>query len=423
MNIRQISRTRLALSGVFVFCIVFNIELAWLEGYSLSNFVLLVGTLLLLSTGQFAFAREQRFWLSLALAFPALYISIFQTLFRESDANTLSLLYLKTRVYVFVAISVYWGLFLRTANGTPVQRVHFVMASVVWAFSVQAMFIAFSFVSPVFREFIDSLLVVKGNLTGLEGFRFKGLANSGGANLSMAMSFAAMMAAYLAIVTQARNYALLALLILAASALVGRSGLVGFAVASMVFLARVLTKGDLSRARTMGALLLFGGLVTVGVAELTTSLEEDVSLWWDWFSGQAGDSAIELWDLYAHEYSVPDLLIGKGFFETELYGASRTDAGYLKTAFSVGVPAAILFYAGLLVIFLTGARAFVSTASNKPIAALFSMLLIFLIFFYESKESMAYQNFTGRLILFGFLLFQQIAPANAAKRVQPLRAA
>ncbi|MBN8507205.1 MAG: hypothetical protein J0L57_01190 [Burkholderiales bacterium] len=413
---RPFSKTRLALSATFVFCIVFNVELAQPEGLSLSVLALLIGTLVLVATNRLVLVRERRFLVSFGLTLPALYLSFVHTQLLQSDAQTLALLYLKTQVYVFVAICVFWSLFLRAARSTPEQLSQFVMASIVWAFAAQALFVLYSFVSPEFRASIDGLLLAKGNLTGLEGFRFKGLANSGGANLSMAMSFAAAMAAYLAIAARRPVYAMLALLILAASALVGRSGLVGFAVIGLAFLVRTLLAADLPRLRTIGALTVVGGLAALGVAAADMSPDDDTMLWWNWFSGEAVDSLGELWGMYTHDPSIVDLLVGKGVFEVEPVGNAASDPGYLKAVFAVGVPAALLFYAGLLVVYVSGARAFASMASNKRIAATFVALLVFLIFFYESKESMAFQNFTGRLMLFAFLLFKIIAAADAVRQ-------
>lgn len=412
--------TRHAWGALFVFSFVFNVELARPEGLSLSLIALVIGFFALLFTGRLPEPlRGQRTLLAFALAVPALYIATFQTALRETDANTLAQLYLKTLVFVVLSTSVFHGLFLRGC--TAKRSVDFLLKSVTWAFVLQAGFVMLSFVNPAFRDAIDAVLTAKGNLTGLEGFRVKGLANSGGANLSMAMSLAAIMGAYVALNGGRWLYAAAVLVIMAASTFVGRSGLVGFGVAAVAFCLYVFVTGRVSRTRVAGVL---AGCVALGLvtAAATSNLDDDILLWWNWFAGQAGDSVADVWDMYAHDFSVKDALIGKGYFETQTNGNDRSDVGYLKTIFSVGFPAAILFYAGLMLVYSHGARAFVALSGQKAIARLFTVLLIALVFFFESKEAMAYQNFTGRLMLFAFTLFAGIHAATRHRRADPLPA-
>lgn len=403
MKTRSSRAPSLTLSVLFVFCFIFNIEFAGVF-ISLGLIALAVAVFYKIMLAGASFRLEKGHLLSNALLLPVLAWSILSAIVHQSDANLLALLTLKTYVFCLIAANAYAAVFLHRI-ALPQGRIDFVLRSVVLAFLFQAVFVFASFLSPVFRELVDGLLQSKGNLTGLEAFRVKGLANSGGANLSMAMCFAAGIAVFLGFQHNSGKYLLAAAAIVGSSTLVGRSGLAGFALLMICLTGIAAMRGDLTWKRLRLIMLL--GLVFAGIAGIILYRfdPEIVELWWRWFAEDAGGSVEELQDLYVHQYSLGDLLGGKGFYEDELIGSSRTDSGYLKTLFSVGAPLTVMFYLAILIKYAHGVRAFARWSANRRLAQTFAWLLIALVFTYEMKEAMAYQNFTGRTLLFLFMIF------------------
>jgi hypothetical protein len=87
-----------------------------------------------------------------------------------------------------------------------------------------------------------------------------------------------------------------------------------------------------------------------------------------------------------------DLLFGIGFFEGDSRLYSRSDSGYLKTLFSIGVILGTLLY------FVIGRLFFNLSKVSRKYHWLVVLVLAYM-FFVEIKEPFLYQNFASRLIL------------------------
>ena len=351
----------------------------------------------------------------MALTLPAIFQCYFQAEVNNSDAYLIGSLYLKTLIYCTISASTFSIIFLQNGK-SPKYSIPAVLDALVLAFAVQAFFVLISFTSEAFRDVVDFVLEAKGNLSGLESFRVRGFTNSGGANLSMAMAIVGFISLYLFLEYRKIIYGLTTFLVVISALFIGRSGVVGFTLFSIPLIVVAITCRCISiSTATKG--LIFIILIIFLITILSYQLDENsILLWWNWFYGEASDSAIDLWSMYFHTFTMHDIFLGKGFFEEPIDGHERSDSGYIKALLSVGAPAAMLFYFGLMVRYVNGALLFIRYSSDKILSGTFCLALLLMALFFEAKEAMLYQNYTGRILLFLFILFLNISLYSRLQR-------
>jgi hypothetical protein len=256
---------------------------------------------------------------------------------------------------------------------------------------------------PLFRQLLETFLVPAGNIDWRYGFRFRGLAASGGAGLSVLTPVCSMCLFYLYGRGRVSLVFLIGslLVILFATINIGRTGLVLFPI-SVCYYFLYLTKKRLSFFRITLALVILI-LSMVFLSYLYSYLLV-------YFSGKFGDG----FTYYAFGFlsdgmagvesegtltaiiqfievlplSFPEALIGVGF-----YGGSDffpwTDSGYSRMFLSVGFPLGFVFYFCVFLVY------FRSISSSRVL--FFGILTILTVA--EVKEPFLFSNISARLMV------------------------
>lgn len=394
-------------STAIIFLYIFNLELEGAGGFALSY-------LILISAIWFPLEKTRRILQPylrkaiyiLLLLVPLLVWTAANSYAYDSDAIVFSLLAIKTYGWsCCVALLIYH---FYDHSHTFEQFLVGVLVSFVLALLLQSFFISISFFANEFAESVNQFLVAKGNLTGLEEYRSKGLANSGGANMSMLLSLGVMASMTIFHLTRQKRYFVIAVLITIASALVGRSGF----FVGITFL--VLYASLFCSKRKFG--LLVGVILGLFVISITTGILETDSAWGVWFFSEAGNSVSDLMSMVAVAPDAATLLFGAGFFEEAIGQYNRTDSGFMKSVYVLGVPLALYFYA---VVVYISKPAFKLVKENiqlfKPSYVYFvTMMFVLALCFFEFKEAMLYQNMTGRALF----LFANLATLFHLKQIR-----
>lgn len=384
------------LAGVtIVFVYIFNLELSGFGGLAVAHFILFLGLGLInkLNTRSFlAYCRKGA--ITVLFFVPPFFWAGTHSFFLGSDAIDLPLLTLKTYIWSWLVVLIVFFNFYK--NDSFDAFFSEILKIFVMAIFLQSIFVWLTFIFSDIADRINAVLSVKGNLTGLESFRSKGLANSGGANMSMLFSFGVVAAIYLNLIYKLRLYIYIAIFMTLSAALVGRSGFIaGFA---FIFLYGFL----LGSKRTKFLLFLLPTMTIFFLASLVTFFEIDIdNPWVKWFFLESGDSLSELESMVGNKSDLISLIFGAGFFESAFGGHTRSDSGVIRATFVFGIPMACYFYFSVFYSYWSGFKTV--AYRHRPLKyQLILMFLIFLlmIFLFEIKESMFYQNMTGRALFF-----------------------
>lgn len=372
-----------------VFLYLFNLELQGMGGLALSHLILLLALRLRFRYPVVVWYSYLRHGILVSLLFvPPLLWTAAYFYYYQSDAITLMLATIKTYIWSWCVALLMFDMYNR--DDSFKRNLLKVLAAFVFALIAQSIFILLSFFYSPFSKFVNTLLVVKGNLTGLEDFRSKGLANSGGANMSMLLSFGVVTSVCLFYDLRQSKYFIFAIVMAVASALVGRSGLIfstlfitlyclicGFKTKLFIFLLLFLL-----------VLLLAGNSIDVN------------SAWGKWFFLEAGDSVSELQSMIFSETDITSLLYGAGFFENPIGQHERSDSGFVRAIYALGLPLAIYFYSVVIFVFLSALKTVKAGVHVASMSFLYFAIImtVFMLLAFEFKESMLYQNMTGRAL-------------------------
>jgi len=213
---------------------------------------------------------------------------------------------------------------------------------------------------PSARDAIESILVSSGNINWEEGFRYRGLASSGGASLSVLVPVAVVMALHLYKEKYIGTSALIASLSILVFSLVfiGRTGMLLLPLAFLSFISFNIRHYFFRVAVLFFLMVLFVGfgfeyfkqviIVQYGIGFFNYSLgfllEGSEGL------KDEGTVSIILEFLKVMPTTFPEALIGYGF-----YGGSEfspwTDSGYSRMFLSVGYLFGLIFYVCFLLLF------------------------------------------------------------------------
>ena len=258
---------------------------------------------------------------------------------------------------------------------------------------------------PSVKQAVELLLWEETASSGLtyasHPFWTRGFTAAAGAGLSLANGLAVWACAALTILRLyplVRGVIVMAV-ITTATIFVGRTGLIIAIVAMATFVIWQVLMGFIQGSRGRRSafkILALGGLVAL-TAYRSVNLDAEVIAWaFDWFSGiqQGGSSSgsvQELQSMLVLPSNAWHLLFGMGFYEgySPLY--ARTDSGYLKTLFSVGLLGGTLLYT--VILFLVARLAMVS----RPMFVLIMPMIVVMIVV-EIKEPFLYQNFAARFL-------------------------
>lgn len=324
-----------------------------------------------------------------------------------------------SRIVHFIAFVVVGGvLWGHTCEWSYLRFVRLVAS----AAAVQASLIFISAYSPEYRGWLASVAVQGGNLDLLSSLQAPGFSNGGGAALAVIQAsgvFAALgTAERTSGITGRLAWTFLALVILASTVPVGRTGiLLGAFVVLLFFVASNGARGTLLTATgaVVLAVLMYGA---VSEQYLRNSLEQfDRMAAWVASAGRelVGQEEGSLGQF--QRMPIPPLgtetLLGTGrVIAASGYGnASGHDSGYIQAYYALGLPVAALFYFTLLLTL----RAVLAGSRNAPLWGFAASM-----FLVEIKEPFIFKYSLPFVILTAALLSPRQA-AGIDRLTKPLR--
>lgn len=276
------------------------------------------------------------------------------------------------------------------------------------AIIIQAFFVFNTVVDPDFRDWVEHVLVMGGNVDFSEGVRFSGFTNSGAASVALQLGLG--VAAALVLFSQSRsNFSRIVLLFSAivisiSTVFVGRTGL----YVSLLFLLAFIPISGRSMIVPFTLIFIMGFAVAYiysfssggfEVASGGANLDRTFNWAFDVFIFGESDSANSLASTLSNvrELSVSELLIGSGrVINHDGSNYSGHDSGYIHSLYSLGLPLSLLFYATILYIFLRHLRKL--SGRLKYIG----VMLVLLVFLLEIKEPFIFK-YTLPFFVFVFL--------------------
>jgi hypothetical protein len=289
----------------------------------------------------------------------------------------------------------------------------FVMLDMVFAACVaQSVFVVLTFLIPEFRDFLSSTLVNRGNIDANHLFRFRGLHDSGGANLSLALALGGVYGFYSSLVLNRGRFSLRLVsscLVLFAVMLVGRTGLVvlilGVGAIFAFFPLRIFSLRFLLVMLVI--LVLYILAIWLYPEKKLFFVDHVFSYAFEAFlnlvqSGRFSSSSTD--DLFSMIF-LPDMLtlmVGNGSFDSANAGVDRSDSGYMKILLSSGIFGFIAFYSMFFYISFRLLKSLKRFQANGFFLAFF----IFVIILAEVKEPILIQNDVARIFyLIGLMVF------------------
>jgi hypothetical protein len=285
---------------------------------------------------------------------------------------------------------------------------------VLYAITLNSLIIILEVASPELRNAIESILAPAGNIDWEDGFRYRGIAASGGAGLSLCTPIAFVCLIYLFNNKNIKiiETALHSIILLVAVLNIGRTGLV-LSLATLFFytafiLYRASCNPDLfKRGATLICLLLAILILNYNFLSnyLTTQFGEGFTTYAFEFllQGRAGIESEGTVSTLANFLSampleLPEALLGVGF-----YGGSDfspwTDSGYSRMFLSVGYPLGVLFYITL---------AFIYFPTSRQGDAFFLAGILALLLIAEAKETLLYSGAGSRIYVLLFVSYYSI---------------
>jgi hypothetical protein len=258
--------------------------------------------------------------------------------------------------------------------------------------SINSGIILLEFFYPPMRAFIEGLLIQETQISyDTHMFRFRGLATSGGANLSLAVGLSAVLVSYLYInkcVSVVTFFVLLPILLISLL-VIGRTGLIIFFLGIGLL---ILTNSHKNQIRMLFSI---GGLVAASFALLSVAYfmldAKVVKYALPMFFALSEDKSMDaIYSFYNLDLTVIDFLFGKGQYSGNV-GYMNTDVGFFKILTSVGVPIGVFLYSSTFYIAFKSAN-FVK--NNIPI------IIVLLLFVSEIKEPLLFKGYSARYFWF-----------------------
>lgn len=362
------------LSPIFIFCFYYKFKYLGKE-VLLSLFLLVL--------------------ISLVGVISSLYHDIFQlNHFKISFSIVLS-------VFISYVLSVYYFKKGYTLN----DLVYFITL----ASAANAIIVICEVLYPAFRGYIESFLVDSGNRDWATGIRYRGLASSGGAGLSLMapITFIAALHLYKEKYIGIMKLGTFVIITLAATFYTGRSGLILVPLVLLLYIVFTIKKHVLSVSTFF---IVFSSCFVLYVDEIKDFLilalgqglfDYSVGFMFRGGDGLADEGTIStiFRFLKVVPYTFPEVIVGYGF-----YGGSDfypwTDSGYSRMLLSVGWVLGISYY----LIFFFPYRNIVKI---YPFLLL-SMAIVLLIA--EAKEPFIFSGYASRVFL--FLLVATLVKSN-----------
>lgn len=229
-----------------------------------------------------------------------------------------------------------------------------VLASFSNAIFFQAILTVCAYVVPGINDLFNTLLPNLGNIDNTQITRVRGFTNLGGAWLSVILAIAVILNLYFFGQYNRFRSKMLSLfkiiICMAATFVTGRTGLLLSIMSVGVFCCYWLFW--LRRPREVGGfflpILLLAALVYFYLPAADEVINQDTINWALEIFLKSGsgstDSSEDLKSMLYLPSNVYHLIFGIGFYESGVMFYPRSDSGYVKTIFSVGILGSILFY-------------------------------------------------------------------------------
>ena len=284
--------------------------------------------------------------------------------------------------------------------------------------ALNSVIIIFEYLDPSFRVLVESFLRAEMKTDYLGGFRYRGIASAGGANLSIAHGVAGVISLLLWKNNQLSGLSVLVTVILTFSSLVfiGRTGFVILAFGSLLVM---VTRGS----RNYSMLSQFFGVVvlTTMISFMLNYLLDDLPIFYKIYSIDLFSNGIQgfqdegtfgaVFNFYNFPDHLPKLLFGVGNFSGgyELGYAYPSDPGFVKMATAYGFIITPLLYCGLFLWIYAAPRGLLRSII---------MLLFLILMVGELKEPFLLKGYSSRLFWFmvGVMLQQQNRLLRMPKR-------
>jgi len=257
-----------------------------------------------------------------------------------------------------------------------------------------------------FRIFLESLLdpLDQGTINYAEGYKFRGLASSGGAGLSITLPIISIISAYLLFIKHLSfiKFLLITFIILVTGTLIGRTGLIQTVFLNLFYLFYFKKYIILSFSKYKSQILIFISFITTTIFLISLLLDYYNDTFGLGFTNYAFKFFLDGKEGLEEEGTVPILInyvsvlptsfpyffIGYGFYGGSVF-ANWTDSGFARTFLSLGFPIGLFYYFLILRIFIK------SLSFNKFL--LIPILIILCIA--ELKEPLLYSGVASRSFL------------------------
>lgn len=390
------------LQNIFIFCIIFLFifapRLSIGGGINLAFVSLLIVLFLFVIERRRLIVNKQFFMLGSFLLALANYHSILGVIYGNDVTFFATIL-----VSIFLYVVFGWALsFILVKRGVNLSSLldQLILLCAIAVFLNSAVIII-EYLFPAFRAVVESYLITNEAVNYAEGgVVYRGFSAAGGAGLSVANAVGILLFIYLALNARVSNSLALfcSLVNVLASIFVGRTGLIAGLIFVSIFVLMLLFKNLRSGISGIGrAVVLVVAVLFVLQFLNSFDLDPETAYWaFEWANGLDSGwpdtgSTNELKAMLFLPDNPIHLLFGFGFYEgvNSLY--PRSDSGYLKTLFSIGlIPGAILYFV-IAALFYKLCK-----VSNNYRWLVVSILLF--MFAVEVKEPFLYQNFTARVI-------------------------
>jgi len=258
---------------------------------------------------------------------------------------------------------------------------------------IQSVLTIAAYLVPNVNLMYDAIIPNTGNLTVDQNLRVRGFTNLGGAWLSVMLSFSVLCGVYLVEIANSLKDKLLNIIIVvictAATIAVGRTGLMLSLVIICIYLTRWLFMGGGLKnvVALIGTIFVIISITLIVVPDINDMISEETIDWaFEIFLNQdAGYSTASTDELSSMIYLPDDkieLIFGSGFYESGYWKSKRSDSGFIKTIFSIGLLGSVFFYSVYLYI---AQRTILGYSTNSNLS-FFLMLMFSMIFIVEIKE-------------------------------------
>lgn len=321
-------------------------------------------------------------------------------------------IHFKVAVSILVYVFSSYGIFLIARNGTINFNgvVYLCLLVIVLNSSIILIQVYWS----AFRNFIESFLVLSGNINWTEGVRYRGLASGGGASLSVLNVVAVVLALHLyseKVIGMLSLIVIVSLLVLSLF-FIGRTGFLLLPIALGLFIMFNIRKYFIRVLFFLFSLVLlifvFGDEVKAFVIEKygIGFYNYSFGFFLEGFSGlkDEGTVAIIINFLKVMPVTFPEVLIGYGF-----YGGSDfypwTDSGYSRMFLSIGYVFGLLFYIFFFVMFRR------VIFREKYIFVTVGVILLVA----EAKEPLLFSGYASRVYIFLLIFYMLEAKLDYLK--------